>query len=159
MSFSLKQNLLSPNAKPEVKQAEIKAETVEEKTEKRNDKFTQEQLDDAFKEYLNSMKSLQPRMYSALLKRNAILSENNKVEITFDTELQHEIFSRENKGKAQAYLREKLSNDYIVIEVKVLEDDSTEKKPIYTSEDKFKYLSEKNPALINLRKRFKMDLD
>jgi len=159
MSFSLKQNLQTPPVKPETKQTEIQPEIVEEKPNKLRNNFSQEQLDEAFQEYLKSMKSIQPRMYSALLKRNAILSENNRIEITFDTELQQEIFLRENRGKAQIFLREKLLNDYIVIEVKVLEDNSTEKKPIYTSEDKFKYLSEKNPALINLRQRFKMDLD
>lgn len=61
------------------------------------------------------------------------------------------------KTELTAYLREKLKNNSILVvgELKVNDD----KKIMYTASDKFKYLAEKNPILLELKERLGLDTD
>ena len=56
-----------------------------------------------------------------------------------------------------AYLREKLKNNTILVvgELKLTDD----KKMVYTPSDKFKYLADKNPILLELKERLGLDTD
>jgi len=61
------------------------------------------------------------------------------------------------KTEITAHLREKLKNNSILVtgELNVSDD----KKVMYTASDKFKYLAEKHPILMELKERLGLDTD
>lgn len=58
-----------------------------------------------------------------------------------------------------SHLRRTLENWGIEIGSEIVEKDSSDDIQLMTSVDKFKKMSEKNPALIAFQKRFKLDID
>jgi DNA polymerase-3 subunit gamma/tau len=60
-----------------------------------------------------------------------------------------------NKGQILNYIRQKLNNHLIDIEISV--DESVQKKYVYTDQDKYVTLVEKNPAVALLQELFDLD--
>ena len=61
------------------------------------------------------------------------------------------------KGEVLTFLRQQLQNQLVQVQAEVVTQEN--KKVIYTSQDKFRYLAEKNPALVELRNAFGLDID
>jgi DNA polymerase-3 subunit gamma/tau len=57
------------------------------------------------------------------------------------------------------FLRKELHNDLIELEEKIIEDSGNGAKKLYTTEDKYKYMSQKNPALEQLKQDFNLDFE
>ena len=80
----------------------------------------------------------------------------NKVEIHYAVPNDTNRFELEkNSAQLMAYLRNQLSNDALVLKVHLEIKD--EKKFVYTSDDKYKVLSEKNPVLDLFMKKFNLE--
>lgn len=60
------------------------------------------------------------------------------------------------RPKALQYLREKLNNYSLDFEITIAEEETS--KLVYTNQEKYEYLREKNEAIAYLRKVFKLDL-
>ena len=56
------------------------------------------------------------------------------------------------------FVRKELSNNTIGLEVRI-EAEPTDNAKIYKPSDKFKMLAEKNPSLLELKKRLDLELD
>jgi len=82
--------------------------------------------------------------------------DEEKIEIsvlsTQKNELEH--------GKVQLinYLRKELRNNKISLSIKIQKQEEVTRK-VFTAADKFKMMAEKNPALIDLKKKLGLDLD
>lgn len=55
------------------------------------------------------------------------------------------------------FIRNKINNSDIQLESEIAKDETV--KLMYTSNDKFRYLSEKYPLLADMKKRFGLDTD
>ncbi len=120
--------------------------------------FTDEQLTKAWNEYAEKIKEDKPSIYISMTNRTPILKENFKIEVHLENESQMDDFNKSVKPSILNHLVSELKNTSIQIE-SVLKQEESNGKKLYTSEDKFNYLSNKNPDLIKLKQEFNLDLD
>jgi DNA polymerase-3 subunit gamma/tau len=76
---------------------------------------------------------------------------NNRVQL--------EDFNNSTKNELEKYLRSEMHNGDIRIEASIIESPQNEQQKLYTSEEKFRYLSEKNPALVAFRQKLNLELE
>lgn len=98
-------------------------------------------------------------MYSSLKDEKLKLLEKDNVELEFGNSSLLEEFNNSFKQKAQHYLRTRLKNDLIEFRLRISENAKTNTNILYTPQDKYKYLSEKNPLLDKLRQDFNLDYE
>jgi DNA polymerase III subunit gamma/tau len=55
------------------------------------------------------------------------------------------------------FLKKECNNNSIQIEAEVVIDNSPNKSKLYTDRDKFEFLAEKHPFLLDMKKRFGLD--
>jgi DNA polymerase-3 subunit gamma/tau len=118
--------------------------------------FNLENANIYLKKFTKNLEESRPRMFNTLINRTFILNEN-QLELTFDNQSQAEEFSTELLNQLQAVLRHGFDNSNLTISIKV---EAQEGQPlIYTTEDKFRYMIEKNPALLKLKQRLGLDFE
>jgi DNA polymerase-3 subunit gamma/tau len=116
-----------------------------------------EKANTLFASYVENLKATRPRMYSSLNHRKFEFEAPVTLWLTFGNNSQAEEFKSEISNNLTTYLRNEIQNSQLIIDVKV--EQREDPNLIYTSEDKFKYMSEKNPSLIKLRQRLGLDFD
>lgn len=115
--------------------------------------FTPEQLRAAWMEFAEQRKNLQVE-YRFLLQAYELRDKHIIMPLLHPVQ---ETMLAAMKTELTAHLREKLRNSNILVigELQVADD----KKMMYTASDKFKYLAEKNPLLLELKDRLGLDTD
>ncbi len=98
-----------------------------------------------------------PRYSSLMLNYLPTLKSDYVVEVEVESSLQLDMF-KEINADVVLFLRQKLENKTITVEVKEVAGDSSNGK-LYTIEDKFKYLSQLNPSIIKLKQQLNLDFD
>lgn len=140
------------NAEPEVEVGEQKKNTNLPKNS-----FTQQQLTDVWLRYTTKIKNTNPYISASLSGRLPILQEEFILEWQVDNASLQERFEKEEKLNLVEFLREELQNYTIQLTV-VLNVEMGEKK-LYTSQDKYKRMAEKNPAIQKFKQQFDLDID
>jgi DNA polymerase-3 subunit gamma/tau len=123
----------------------------------RENLFTFNQLIQSFNHFLETIKSVKPRLYSTLNTQQPNLLGSHTVEITLSNEAMLNDFDKNLSHDMTHFLREELQNDNIVIEVLITK--QKENNKLYTAEEKFKHLATKNPALNELKKKLDLDFE
>ena len=119
--------------------------------------FTAEQLEKVWNDFGNLIKSKgKMNLASTLLIRKPLLKENLIIEFEIDNKAQEEEIENA-KTDMMSYLREKLQNYSIQLQLTFTKNDTGKK--LYTASDKFKHMSEKNPALLKLKQNFDLEID
>lgn len=119
--------------------------------------FTQLDLEKQWQLFVQSYLSGKPRYASLLTTYQPLLNPDFQVKVVLESQLQLDMF-KEIKNELTHFLRSKLNNKSIALVLTIQAQDSTSSK-IYTVEDKFKYLSQLNPKLINLKQQLSLDFD
>lgn len=102
------------------------------------------------------MVSLKESNFAASLNTGVVtIKPNFKIVITVSNKFIAKQIE-ENRGKILTFLRENLTNYGITLSIRV--DEKVEKKRVYTKEDKYKRLSQKNPLLEKLKNTFNLEL-
>jgi DNA polymerase-3 subunit gamma/tau len=91
-----------------------------------------------------------------LLNEDITLLEGGKIEIKLSNPMQEETLNS-IKTEVLVFLRQKLQNDSITI-CSVLNTEER-KRRLYTTREKFDYLTEKHPLLLELKERLGLDPD
>ncbi len=91
-----------------------------------------------------------------MVLNRALVLDGTTIHLTLDNTLQVGYLT-EVKPDLLGYLRTELQNSQIQLEHKVTVQDT--KKMIYSSQDKYNFLAEKNPALHELRKVLNLEVD
>jgi len=115
-------------------------------------------LHDLWKDFTESIKDSMPRMYSTLISHYPNLNKNGVIELELSNNAQFDDFNSKIKSELIGFLRDKSGNDSLRVEVKIHKEADDNKKP-YTSDEKFKYLSRKNPILNKLKQEFNLDFE
>lgn len=121
--------------------------------------FSAEELISAWKDFTETVKD-RPRLFHLFSSRTPEIKEKEVVLIHLDNPLQKDII--ENiLPQLLSSLRKKLNNSNISIETKVIhtETEESDNGKLYTMEDKFNYLVQKNPALQKLKRNMDLDFD
>ncbi len=121
------------------------------------DPFSTEQLFHYWDLYCDKLKSEQKwSMMNTLNKRRPVLGAQFKATFEVENNIQKNELERE-KPELMEFLRTRLNNFQFQLETLVLE--MEEVKQLYTPQEKFKHMAEKNPALLDLRQRLDLDID
>lgn len=97
-----------------------------------------------------------PLLKNTLLDRKPKF-ENNQVQILVENGVQREEVWK-NKGKLTTFLRKRLKNDFLSIEIILDQTEEIERKP-YTDTEKFEYLAKKAPTIREMKDQLGLDLE
>ena len=138
-------------------QKDVKKKVVEENFDNHpKDPFTEEKLQELWKEYVTILNTKGERSMASIVGTDVpLLEENFKISFTVPNKLMEDQFKK-GRSKLINFLREKLNNYGIAIIVHLNE--AVEKKFAYTPQEKYNKLKEKNPLLEKLRQSFELDL-
>ena len=138
-----------------------KKEAKEEEQDVTNlpkDEFTLEKLLLVWNKYAAKMQAAgKESLYVTFTKRHPQIIEANHIDFVIDNKGQEQDIEKE-KPDLLEFIRKELNNFHLQLQV-VMTTDENAGAILYTSRDKFKKLAEKNPNLIELKKRFNLDLE
>ena len=132
---------------------EVNDETVNTETD-----FSQEDLNIKWKEYADLINSARPRIAITLRNRTPVLMEGYLIDLVLDNTAQLEEFDQNIRSGLLEFLKKELKNSYVHIKTR-LEQTENGKKRLFTPEERFQYLSRKNPALGTLKQKFNLDFE
>ncbi len=138
-------------SKPKDKKAVSKEEVVVAG----NEPITQEKVEAKLKEYIVA-KGKSDRIRLAITVNKPKILESKRVVLMVSNPLQEDDVIAV-KNEVRNYLRKELDNSEIQIETEIIQIAST--KRMYTDNDRFLYLCEKNPALGLLKQKFSLDFE
>ena len=114
--------------------------------------YTFEQLDTVWKTFTQQRDRANERV---ILERTFELKDNT-IQLELDNDIQISLLD-EFRVELLGFLRQSLRNTNLQIATTVAVQE--QKKMIYTQQEKFNYLAEKNPSLFELRKVLGLELD
>ena len=98
-----------------------------------------------------------PLIQNTLLWQPPQLLDNNVISISIENPIQQDEIFR-HKSTITTYLRKNLKNDSINIESKMIESQSTTRRP-YTDNEKFNFIADKAPILKVMKDQLGLELD
>ena len=125
------------------------------KTEPRNNPFTIDQLKSAWVGQIKNFAS-EERFKAMLTTYEPEMDSEYKFHITVANQLQKKVFSQFGK-QLMDNIRNQLQNDHLQLTVLVSE--YVAEQVAYTATEKYKYLSQQNPHLDELRQRMNLQLE
>jgi DNA polymerase-3 subunit gamma/tau len=116
---------------------------------------TLEKLHEAWLLFAHQHLTDKPHIKPYMLNRLPLL-DHEVIQILFDQPIQQKSFN-EVSEKLKSFLKEQLKNDFLTFDIKM--DETETKDALYTAQDRYVWLSNKNNALSYLRKEFKLEID
>jgi DNA polymerase-3 subunit gamma/tau len=159
--FSIKDAMKERPAKTRKEEiSEVPVTAVEENSssEKPQASFTEELMKEKFKEFVEELRVDKPRMFNALKDQFPILGENFEVIFEMNNTSLQDVFNKEVRIDLIKYLRRELNNVNIQINI-VIKPAEPGKSLLYTSEERYEYLSKKNPELSKFKQQLNLDFD
>lgn len=127
------------------------------KQEKQIEDFSREELMENWLRFAEKIRKEKPRMSTTLKASNPVIKDDFVIEIEMSNKVQEDDFNHMIKADLANFLRHELKNDNLNIVTFVPE--TNREKTLYTDEDKYKYLSEKNPNINKLKQRLNLDFE
>jgi DNA polymerase-3 subunit gamma/tau len=109
--------------------------------------------------FAGQMREDKPRMAVTLKSVNPVITDNDTITIELNNRSQLEDFNNNTKHELEKFLRREMQNSRITVEANLIEITETQQDRLYTNEEKFRYLSQKNPALTTLRQKLNLELE
>ncbi len=125
----------------------------------REEAFTQDDLNKAWNKFAEEIKN-KPRLYNMLITRTPEISDNYQIFIPLENQLQKEILEKEY-NKLLFFMRKELQNDKInlITHIKEKGEETGKDKRLYTVEEKYQHLKQKNQLLDKLKRDLDLDFD
>ncbi len=117
--------------------------------------FNEKDIRNAITEYAKLLKAKNKIGEVKLLQKDFEF-ENGKLYIIIDSPVDEARYN-DIKSDLLLFLRKKVKNKSLQMEIKRIELEKL--KTVYTPQEKFDYLSQKNPALIELKKRLGLEFE
>jgi len=108
--------------------------------------------------YADQIRESRPRMAVTLKNVRPAIAGNCVIRIELNNRDQLEDFITHTRNDLESFLRREMQNDLISVDPQLVETAGTDHR-LYTSEEKFRYLSQKNPLLSKLRQDLNLELD
>jgi DNA polymerase-3 subunit gamma/tau len=151
-TFSLKANI-GGAALTVAETAEV---SVQESEVKRLSAFSQNALETAWMDTVKAMED-RPVIHSVISKATPVLEDEFRIRISVENKVQAD-YLEGVRDELIGGLRSLLENDAIRWSINV-EEGASNARIVYTPEERYQFLLEKNPHLAEFRKEFKLDLE
>ena len=123
--------------------------------EKKVRSFNQEELGQVWQEFIDSIDSDYVKI---MLKSTLIKIEGDQIEITVDHKRVEEAITKE--FNCIMFIREQFGNAELQVQIKVEEaENAVVEKRLITKKEKFEFLVEQNPSILEMTRRFKLKFD
>ncbi len=122
-----------------------------------NESFTLEDAQAAVKAYCDSKIENKEQIGYTLSAKPISLTSDNNILFTFDSDVQERLF-HPHKQECIDFLRAKLNNGSLDVVIEYIKAENQVLKAV-TPLEKFEILKNKNPLLLDLKKRFDLELD
>jgi len=119
--------------------------------------FTNEKLQKVYSDFINSIKSDKPRLYSTLNTIQPKMVGDYIIELILSNQALLDDFNKNIHQDMIQFLRNELNNESIVFDIKITE--NIENNTPYTAEEKFKHMLKKNPSLNKLKQQMNLDFE
>lgn len=129
---------------------------VQEPMVQQNKPFSIDELQPVWDLLIQDLEARRRFSEYVILNRKFTLN-GTTIHLEVDNEIQIDLLTTTLRTEVLNFLRKKLQNSTIHLEIVVAEQENT--TLIYTQADKFKFLAEKNPALHELRSVLGLDYD
>ncbi len=117
---------------------------------------SQESLVKVWKEYLEQLKKEERSAELSVMNQPFEIKGDAEIILKLGSGLQVDILEK-FKSHFVNFLRNSLNNPQIKIQVEIVQEET--KQRLYTSQDKFNYMVERNPKLMELRNRLGLEYD
>lgn len=161
-TFSINQVLKNGQQNQQVREEPLEEEEQEQEQapkdtgKDRAKDFSQEQVEEALRSLAEHYRE-KPRVYNMLRSRKPEKKDEGVILIPLENHLQEQQISK-IYNTALIHLKNSLQNDYISLKTELQKDQNSNNK-LYTDEDKYKYMEQKNQNLRQLRQDFDLDFD
>jgi DNA polymerase III subunit gamma/tau len=156
-AFSLKDLGLKPEPTVTESPTSVLEEEVEVPHAERNLRpFTQQALDNAWKDAEQLFHDA-PMVKSLVQTVLPVLDGDAVIRVSLENDLQQTLMLAERE-RLVPFLRQVLQNDSIKLQT-VVEEGSVNAKLVYTPDERFAFLLEKNPHLDEFRREFQLDIE
>jgi DNA polymerase-3 subunit gamma/tau len=109
--------------------------------------------------FADQIREERPRMGVTLKSVRPKITENFTLVIELNNRSQLEDFNRTTRSELEQFLRREMQNNGIHIEANLIESTESDQVKLYTNEEKFRYLSQKNPSLATFRQKLNLELE
>ncbi len=109
--------------------------------------------------FADQIRENKPRMGVTLKSVRPKIKENFTLVIELNNRSQLEDFNRTTRSELEQFLRREMQNSGIRVEANLIESTESEQVKLYTNEEKFRYLSQKNPSLSTFRQKLNLELE
>ncbi len=158
-SYSIKEKLKEGNGSRE-KAGEANDKDNEYDTEDgggTDGEFGQEELTEAWKSFGDTLKSGNPRMSSIIKAMKPVIEDEKNIILSLSNKAQKEYFDQKYKEDVLRHLKKELLNTGINLITRV--NDKEDETVPYTDEEKYRHLSNKNPALDKLKDELGLEFE
>jgi len=113
-----------------------------------------------WKEFIETIKNTDSRMYTVLKNQHPeIDEETGSLIVSFRNNTQIDEFKTKIKTQLLNFLKEKFENANLNILERIIEDADNNQKKHYSESERLKFMIDKNPALQKLKQEFNLDFD
>jgi DNA polymerase III subunit gamma/tau len=130
-----------------------------EEEEFENQPVTEDLIVPAWMKYAEKLKKESPRIYSILKDQKIEVDGDGTIKVYFNNKTQIEDFKTRVRADILSFLRKELNNDTIELTELLEDNEENNQNNLYTAEDKFRHMAEKNPALNKLKQQFNLDFE
>ncbi|MBN1143840.1 MAG: DNA polymerase III subunit gamma/tau [Bacteroidales bacterium] len=121
--------------------------------------LTPEFLDQCWNAYIAQIREERPRMAVSLRNAKPRIEEGYRITVELNNLSQLDDFKNNTQHDLEKFLRRETCNIQIHIVAEMTEAKESASVKLYTSEEKFRYLSQKNPALANFKQKLNLELE
>jgi DNA polymerase-3 subunit gamma/tau len=162
-TFSVPSNLQQAKEKLQKAQEEkqVQQQQIETNSQTlRKQPFTIEKVKEVFKVFAEDMKAKDASPFERVILENCPLElfGENEIRVYLSNSVQ-EGHLMSLKIKLLPFLREKLQNDVLFVTHEIRKVEQQTQKKLYTTQDKFNFLSDKFPILNELKDKFGFELE
>ncbi len=152
-SVSIKQTLAGENIQRQAKVVS-QASTTKVDAPKMNNEFSESQLQNAWHNFTEHIKTDKPRVYHILKASKPKKISDTQIVYQVKNSLQKEAVEKIDQ-ELMSFIYNELQNNSFKLEIKILA--AEKKNMIYTDNDKYKFLSQKNANLNILKQKLNLD--
>jgi DNA polymerase-3 subunit gamma/tau len=109
--------------------------------------------------YSGQIRDEKPRMSVTLKNVRPVIADQAVIRIELNNRDQLDDFNSSTKSELEKFLRREMQNELISVEAQLIESTDPTGIHLYSSEEKYKYLNQKNPLLSKLRKELNLELE
>jgi DNA polymerase-3 subunit gamma/tau len=121
--------------------------------------LSEEFLAQCWNSYAGQIREDKPRMSVTLRNVQTKITDNFIITVELNNRSQLEDFNNNTRSDLESFLRREMQNNRICIEANLIESQVNPQVKLYTSEERFRYLSQKNPVLAKLRQKLNLELE